>query len=362
MISSNSAASQSTLGSSNTTQGSSTLSSGRPLPSSSGSSESSLSSNSDSSLSSSSSSGCSISFIILGPLEDQRGIIGNKDCLIQVYLTGCDPNEASITFSAVPAAQNPQNLLGHTNWEIEVSEPLSLVYKAAPVWYGSAPNNICHGYIAPFDVSVVATCPHGTCSYGPVRAQVTLPDASESQAVVSLNEGAGPNGEVLKITDPIPVPGISDHYKCFLQIYGWARVPSVKITDHVSQYRGLIREEENYHVRQFLGQVPFEQGGCGDLWTRDGIRWWLGAPGTSPLPYFGNTPEEAVQAAATAGMQAATHEDFVSGQLFAQRHCLIELRAKEFVGFKEAWTLPCAYPPCASAHFPPYPARHPAYV
>ena len=258
MSSSNGTITESSMGSSETTYGSSTLSSESPLPSSSGNSESSLSSISDSSLSSSSSSGCSISFIILGPLEDRRGVDGNKDCLIQVYLAGCDPNDTNITFSAVPVAPNPQNKLGHTNWEIEASEPLSLVYKAAPVWYGSAPNNLCHGYPAPFHVSVVATCPHGTCSFGPVRALVTLPDASESQAVVSLNEGLGPNGEVLTITDPIPVPGISNHYKCFLQLYGWVRIPTVTITDHVSQYRGLIREEEAYHVKQFLGQVSFE--------------------------------------------------------------------------------------------------------
>ena len=91
----------------------------------------------------------------------------------------------------------------------------------------------------------------------------------------------------------------------------------------------MISKEENYHVQQIKGVVSFEQGGCGDLWTVDGVKWWISYVGSaSSIPYYGNTADEAKNNANNSIMQALTTEDNVCNDLYKKRRALMESRAK----------------------------------
>jgi len=314
----------------------------------------------DSNAGSSSSDTCSVSFTVAGSLEDHSGA-GNYDCVIEIQLTGCNPEDVSFEVTATAVAPNPQNAAGTSEWKFKRDPTDKLRINAMPRWYGSPPNNLCHGYAAPFDLSIKATCPKCVCYSEKKRVQVTLPDASESEAKIDL-VGLGPGGAVYEIADPFPVPGIPDHYKCFLILHGWRKNSSVTLDDHLSQYRDMLRKEEEYHIKQFKGDVSFEEGGCGDLWTVQGLKWWLNYEGTPGIPYYGSTADIAKATAQTAVDQAIAQENKTCKDLFSKRHCLIETMAKKYAGFKEAWTIKCAYDECANSHFPPYPAKHPAYA
>lgn len=183
---------------------------------------------------SSSSSTCSVSIKVVGPLEDHSGT-GNLDCVIQVFLSGCDPKYVSYSFNAVPTDPKPQNAAGTTDWNYQRDLSDNTVVNAGPLWYGSAPDNLCYGYAAPYDVTLTVTCPHGTCQSEPVHVKVTLPSFNDSAASFEL-DGAGPSGEVYTLSEPFAVPGISSWYKCFATVYGWKKRVTMQ-TDHISQYR-----------------------------------------------------------------------------------------------------------------------------
>ncbi len=309
----------------------------------------------------SSSSTCSVSIKVVGPLVDQSGT-GNLRCVIQVTLTGCDPKEASYSLTTKPTAPNPQNLAGTTAWKFKTDALDATVINAGPIWYGSGPDNLCYQYKAPYELTLTASCPNCTCKSEPIQVEVTLPDQSSSIASFRL-EGAGPKGEVFTVSDPFAVSGIPNSYKCFATLYGWRKVSTVIINDHISQYRDLIKQEEVYHTKQFEGKVDFDHGAIDDFYTLVGIKWWLSYAGSSVIPYYGNTAAEASKNAFDAVIAAVTKENKFCDDLYpVERRPYLEFTAKKAVGFKEAWTFPCAYPEYKNLTYPPNPKRHPAYA
>lgn len=308
---------------------------------------------------SSSSSGCSVSFTVTGSLEDQYPL-KNYACIIQIELTGLDKDETTFELTASPTGANRQNAIGNQEWKTKHVADEKLTIYAIPVWYGSAPDNLCYGYEAPYDLTIKATSPKGTCVSPTVKVKVTLPDFGGGIATANW-QGAGPEGKIYVLSDPTPVPGISDHFQCFATLYGWTLTVHTERFDLTSQYRDLFQKEEEYHAQQFKGEVGFEQGGCKDLWSIDGIKWWLSYVGVQPIKFYGNSAQEARDNANKAVMDAVTKENRFCLDLLDKRGPLMEYAAKKAVGFKEAYTFPCAYPEWKNITFPPYPQKHPAY-
>lgn len=309
---------------------------------------------------SSSSNGCSVSFTVTGSLVDEYPI-KSYACILQIELTGLDEAETTFELTTTPVGSNPQNEIGTQVWKWRRSADDKLKIEALPVWYGSAPDNLCYGYKAPYDLKLKATSPKGACESQNVRVEVTLPTENAGGVATADWNGAGPNGDAYGLSDAIPVQGIPGQFKCFATIYGWTPTVTAERFDLTSQYRDLVQKEEEYHTQQFKGQVSFENGGSQDLWTVDGVKWWLYYAGTQPIPFYGNSAEEA-RANARQAMDAAVskEEDFCQ-KLSDKRVAFREYAAKKAIGIKEAYTFPCAYPKWKNMTFPPYPQKHPAH-
>jgi hypothetical protein len=358
--STNSGGSQSTLGDSSagwlgSSNGGFNLSSGTVLPSGSGASDSSMTSwGSLSSLSSSSSHTCGILIDVAGTLQDSQGNQA-RNITISLILIGCRAEEASASIQITQLAPNPQNERNSPLWTIDPVQTADgqFQWTAVPTWYGSGPNGLCYGYGAPFRITAYVACPHCTC-YDTKDVVVTLPH---------FNDEMLPSytfGNLVQYLPPEYMPSIG-LYRAGILVGDFTKQGQVNQGDHISQYRDKIRIEENFHHNQWLwpdgteGSEQREKGGCGDLYTGTGLRYWLGYVGSAPLYFYGNTAAEAEEAALAAVEAAFTSELDASQTLFDQRECHRELKAKQQAGFREAYTLACTYS-CSLFPNPNHPA------
>lgn len=228
--------------------------------------------------------------------------------------------------------------------------------EANMVW--NPPDLLCWDKAAPFELTLFVTCPHGKCSYGPIEALVTLPVSLDYAEIDMTNPDTAP----FKFIGPQKSGTIPNWYWMWVYISKeWKRNIQVVIGAHLSQYRGKIRIEENFHAKQFAGAVSFEEGGCRDLFTSKGIRFAMGAAeGRGPFVFGGSTPDEAELSARRVVWEAFDTEIEESTRLINLRRCLMEKVAKERAAYREAYTLCCTYDECCKVKFPPWPPKHSA--
>ena len=125
------------------------------------------------------------------------------------------------------------------------------------------------------------------------------------------------------------------------------------------QYSVEANREEEYHVKQWLGQVSTEEGGQGDCYTAKGVAWMAGCIGAGPFYEYGGSPEEAKQRAITKVQMAEEDEFEISDLVTANDHGFIELKAKAYAGYNAAWKYHCMYESVFGSN--PVNHRHPAY-
>ena len=125
------------------------------------------------------------------------------------------------------------------------------------------------------------------------------------------------------------------------------------------QYAEEILREEAFHIQQYLGHVPSEEGGQGDIFTARGLRWFAKLEGDGPWYVTGSTYEVTRFAALQLVRKAALFEIAKSLQIQKNDRGFCEKIAKERAGFNAAWKYHCTY----EAEYGPNPVNHvhPAY-
>ena len=134
------------------------------------------------------------------------------------------------------------------------------------------------------------------------------------------------------------------------------------------QYAAQIREEELFHLRQFRGEVPVEQGGLADCWTVRGIQYYIRQLAASysfidvgTWTVRGSTADEARNRALGVIAAAIQEERQTSSGIMNLNRAYMELKAKDHVNYNACWRYHCTYE--REQGYGPNPQRvlHPAY-
>ena len=161
------------------------------------------------------------------------------------------------------------------------------------------------------------------------------------------------------IHDPEPVPGIPDFYRCLIEFGDFTKTAEIVGIPTTDQYAAEAEKEESYHKKQWLGQVPDDQGGQGDCFTAKGIKWMVGWVGDGPWDTYASTPEEASIEAQQIVAQGEAREFAESSEIAEADKGFVELRAKAYAGYNAAFKYHCCYESLYGPNPPNH--HHPAY-
>ena len=133
------------------------------------------------------------------------------------------------------------------------------------------------------------------------------------------------------------------------------------------QYADKIREEEEFHMKQFRGEVPLEQGGQGDCFTVRGLKYFIAQQAktnaniaTSTWIVKGDTAKEAEENCMQVIKEAIAAEIAVSNQIMGSDKGFRELKVKERVRYNAGWRYHCTYLQTYGSS--PKDHTHPAYI
>ena len=133
------------------------------------------------------------------------------------------------------------------------------------------------------------------------------------------------------------------------------------------QYGDDILREEEFHLKQFRGEVSSSQGGQGDCYTVKGIKYFIAKQAvtndyiaTSTWIVKGNSAEEATMRCSQVIQRAVAEEIAISNEILEADSGFMELKAKEHVGYNAAFRYHCSYLQLYGAS--PANHVHPAYV
>ena len=161
------------------------------------------------------------------------------------------------------------------------------------------------------------------------------------------------------VHEPEPVPGIANFYRCLIEFGGFPIEAWTEGLPTTDQYSEETTREEEFHVKQWLGQVSTDEGGLGDCFSAKGVAWMANCIGDGPWYTYASTPEEARERAIEMVEQAEQAELSLSTSIKDNDRGFRELKAKAHAGFNAAYKYHCTYEP----RFGPTPThyRHPAY-
>ena len=111
------------------------------------------------------------------------------------------------------------------------------------------------------------------------------------------------------------------------------------------QYSVETQREEEFHMMQWEGTVPVEQGGSGDCFTVHGLRWFaVTSFGLEEGDYaYGVTAGGAVAAACQILRASIAAEVTESQRVDGERRNFKEYHAKAYAGYNAAWKYHCCY-------------------
>lgn len=278
------------------------------------------------------------------------GLTDNREATVTISVEGLDdPSVLAFSFDATPVETgNLINKMGTAISFTPTADPL--VWRTSKTyWYGVLPDRCC--YFNHHAYEFVLTI-DGACSVVNEYA-VGWPDEDpEMQGTVHW-----PSTTV--IHDAELVPGFTNWYRCLIVFGDFPKSTKITGIPTTCQYAEEMAKEEEYHEKQWMGQVNENQGGQGDCFTAKGIKWMINWVGEGPWYTYGDTPEEARAEAenkVTYGQQTEWDE---SGPITEADNGYVELKAKEYVGWNAAYKYHCTY----EQEYGPNPVNHhhPAY-
>ena len=276
----------------------------------------------------------------------------NREATVRIFVTGIDdPGNHSFQLTAKPVETGSLINKGGTSITFTPTDN-PLVWRTSTVyWYGKLPGQCCYKnrfayeFTLAVDTDLCVVSNRCTVGWPDENPNATCFVAEDSDTVVH---------------EPEPVPGITNYYRCLIEFGGFLKVACYAGLP-TCQYCEEIDREEEYHVKQWLGQVSTDEGGLGDCFSAKGVAWMANCIGDGPWYTYASTPEEARERAIEMVEQAEQAELSLSTSIKDNDRGFRELKAKAHAGYNAAFMYHCVY-----EHDPDYGAnpvnhRHPAY-
>jgi hypothetical protein len=278
----------------------------------------------------------------------------NREATVTISLPeSVDTTDISFTLTAIPIETGSliNNNKGTAISFTETENPL--IWRASKTyWYGVSPDAECWDDTHEYEFSVKLDGVEYTVLKDYV---VSLPDENPGMRPDLPNEDTS---ETI-IHDPEPVPGVGGRYRCLIEFKDFIKEGHLFGLPTTDQYAEETQKEEEFHKKQWLGEVSINLGGQGDLYTGKGIQYMLGWVRTGPWYVYGATPGEASFLAEQTVIEGEELEVEASNNIFDNDRGFIELKAKEHAGYNAAYTYECTYLSTHGAN--PTNHHHPAY-
>ena len=242
----------------------------------------------------------------------------------------------SVSFTSTQA--DPGNVLNKKGTGITFTQDGGSILKwktTRTYWYGLAPAKCCwsnsHAY--KFEMTV-----NGCCKTSHVYS-VGMPKGNASVSA----DFERYSKTIIYAPEPF-LQGINRFYLCNVQYGDFIKTYEIHGLPSTDQYAEEAEKEENYHVQQWLGQVPSDQGGQGDILTGQGIKWFAKSKiGASDYVLHGDyfTAARMVREAVDYGEKEEAALSMRS--IWERDRGFVEVKAKEHAGYNAAFKYHCTY-------------------
>ena len=288
-------------------------------------------------------------------------------------LSGHSPR---MTVAAVNKSERLVNNVGIFSINVSIDEN-SLVWPTGKTyWYGEqmpsadydwdAWDKCCASYNSPYEFVLMVD------GIACVRKVYTVgsPNEDPRMEVVSPVRGAGNNWPC--ICDIKSLKGDNGNYTIVLSVNDYDKQAKIIGLPSVSQYASNIESEELFHVRQLLGTCSFDEGGCSDLFTKQGFLYFFTRElersdvalenGLTEGEYIITSDDTEIVSFVRNAIKVATvKEGNTSAKLWNTRSLYRELKAKENAKFNAYGRYHCFYYKQSHIKAPQFGAKHEAF-
>jgi len=274
----------------------------------------------------------------------------NREATVRISVQGVE-NTDGFSFGVKANPVEVGSLINNATTDITITSTEDpLVWRTNKIyWYGKLPDKCCYSNYHAYKFEVTLNNEFSISKDYTVKWPKENPRMRPSHSASSDTI----------IHNPEPVPGIPNWYRCLIEFKDFNKTTELLETPTTDQYSEETTKEEEFHEKQWLGQVSTSLGGQGDCFTAKGIKWAIGWVGMGPWYTFGSTPDEALTLAQQQVNLGEIQEISISSQIWLDDRGFYELKAKEHAGYNAAWKYHCTYEDLWGAA--PENNEHPAY-
>lgn len=264
------------------------------------------------------------------------GLLDNHPAAVNVTAKGCSRTDLlDLSFTSQPNPEGGGNPVNKAGTDMRFTRQSALeFYVEKTYWYGLDKPNCCYLNSFPYEVKLFERL-EGLVATDEVT--VGWPDEH-------------PEAKVYPKFPECQVPIIEDgaRYKAIVDLPQFVRVIAPFDKDSVTdQYREETIKEEEYHVKQFTGNVSWEEGGEPDIYSVNKVceRLTAGSNLTNGVIYsYEGESKSAFTERVRKELQAEVDEEVrISQEVLDANLWYRELKAKTHAGYNAAWKYHCTY-------------------
>lgn len=263
-------------------------------------------------------------------------LIDNHPAAVTVTARGCTrPDLLDLDISASPAEEGP--LVNKAGTEMQFVKKGPLLFSTPKTfWYGKAKPDCCYTKRYPYAIHLL--------------------EASDGLVAIGKETVGWPNEHPEASVAIYPPENTAVRYassdgRAFASVLFGRTVKKVSRVDPsmvTDQYQEETIREENFHVKQFLGEVPWSEGGEGNLYSLKKVADKVGRPyaGLGECVVWSGVGE--TDSAFRTRVEALITDELaneweVSDTVFEGNRAFREVKAKAHAGYNAAWTYQCTY-------------------
>jgi len=226
----------------------------------------------------------------------------------------------------------------------------NLIFQTSKIyWYGVLPDAECHRYTYSYHFSL-SVLGMDTPIYCNRHYFVYIPNDGSELSGHILDPYTGlvnDNGarSYSYVTTPISTGDTNHPFRCEIIFSDFQKFYSVYVSA-IHQYKEEVEREEQYHKKQWMGEVSSDNGGQADCYTGTGIKYFMETYRNIPcVPcyIYGNTASDAYEGAFALLLECEAIERDVSNLITKLDTGFIEFKAKQHVGYNAAFRYHCTY-------------------
>lgn len=264
------------------------------------------------------------------------GLLDNYPATVSVMAKGCTRDDLlDLSFSSRPNPKESGTPVNKAGTDMKFSKVSALEFRVEKTyWYGLDKPRCCYKYGFPYEVKLFE------------RREGLV--ATEEVTVGWPDEHPEANVLVVHPEWQISITQNGSLYRAVVNLPQFERVPVPFDKDSVSdQYREETIKEEEYHIKQFMGTVSWEEGGEPDIFSVDKIYERLAERMNLVNEVVCSCKGESKSAFTErlrTEIKAAVDEEFeISMNVIKANLWYREMKAKAHAGYNAAWKYHCTY-------------------